>query len=229
LPHGPLAELDSGILGVVGQVPMPLVDLPRRMTVVRLRDGRLVIWSAVSLDDAGMATLESYGRPAFLVVPGEHHRLDAAAWKARYPQLQVVTPPGSREQTAEVVPVDTTAPEFGDSRVQFAAVPGTHDEEASLLVRRPGGTTLVLNDLVGNIRHASGFGGWLLRRMGFAGDDAQIPATTSLTIVKDKAALRAQLLRWAEIADLKRIVVSHGDLIEANPRGVLRELAASLA
>ena len=228
-PHGPLVEIDSGILSVVGDVPMPLLHLPRRMTVVRLRDGRLVIWSAISLDAAGMATLESYGRPAFLVVPSDHHRLDAPAWKARYPELQVVTPAGSREGTEEVLPVDTTAPDFGDARVQFAGVPGTRDEEASLLVRRPGSTTLVLNDVVANVRDAAGWGGWLLRRMGFAGDEPQVPATVSLTIVKDKAALRAQFLTWAEIVDLKRIVVSHGDLIESNPRAVLRELASKLA
>ena len=228
-PHGPLVEIDSGILSVVGDVPMPLLHLPRRMTVVRLRDGRLVIWSAISLDAAGMPTLESYGRPAFLVVPSDHHRLDAPAWKARYPDMQVVTPTGSRENTAKVVPVDTSTPDFGDARVQFAGVPGTRDEEASLLVRRPGSSTLVLNDLVANVRDASGWSGWLLRRLGIAGDEPQVPATVSLLMVKDKAALRAQFLTWAEIVDLKRIVVSHGDLIESNPRAVLRELAGKLA
>ena len=228
-PHGPLEEIDSGILAVVGEGTVPSMDLPRRMTVVRLRDGRLVIWSPVSLDNAGMATLESYGRPAFLVVPSAHHRLGAPAWKMRFPALQVVTPPGSRTSVGDVVSVDSTAPDFGDSQIQFIVVPGTRDEEAALLIRRRGGTTLVLDDLVDNVRHASGFGGWLLRRMGLAGDEPQVPTTVASLVVKDKSALRAQLLRWAEIPDLKRIVVSHGDLIESNPRGVLRELASSLA
>lgn len=229
LPHGPLLEIDEGILAVVGEIAMPLMALPRRMTVVRLRDGGLVIWSAIALDDAGMATLEDYGQPRFLVVPSDHHRLDAAAWKARYPDLVVVTPAGSREKTAEVLAVDSTAPDFADPDVHFETVAGTRDEEAALLIHRLGGTTLVLNDIVGNIRDASGFGGWVLRRMGLAGSEAQIPKTVALLIVRDKQALSTQLVRWAELPGLKRVIVSHGDIIEAEPRHMLRELAQSLA
>jgi hypothetical protein len=87
----------------------------------------------------------------------------------------------------------------------------------------------VLNDLVGNIRGESGFGGWLLRLAGFAGKEAQIPRVVKAVMIDDAAALRAQLLSWAEIDSLKRILVSHGEPIEDNPRQTLRQLAASLA
>jgi hypothetical protein len=228
-PHGDLVPLDDGILAVVGTIRMPLMELPRRMTVVRLGDGRLVVWSAIALAPAAMATLEAAGRPAFLIVPNDHHRLDAAAWKARFPCLEVVAPEGAREKIAEAVPVDTTAPDFRDADVDFLTVPGTRGHEAALVVRRAGGTTLVLNDIVGNIRDEHGIGGWLLRRMGFAGDEAHVPTPVKLMLVKDRADLRGQLARWAEIETLRRVVVSHGDVIEDDPRGVLRELAASLA
>jgi hypothetical protein len=228
LPHGQLAEIDDGIFTVEGRIHMPLMELPRRMTVLRLVGSRLAIWSAIALDATEMARLEALGRPAFLIVPNDHHRLDAKAWKQRYPQLQVVAPEGAREKVAEAVPVDTGSPDFDDGDLQFMAVPGTRDHEAALVVRRAGGTTLVLNDLVGNIRHEHGFGGWLLRLMGFAGDQAQLPLPVKLALVKDKAALRAQLLRWAEIDSLRRIVVSHGALIEDRPQQVLRDLADSL-
>lgn len=227
-PHGKLSRLDDGILTVVGEIGMPLGTFPRRMTLVRLSDGRLVIWSAIALDEKEMATLEAFGRPAFLIVPNDHHRLDAKAWKERYPQLQVIAPKGARAKIEEVVPVDTTKPDFGDPDVQFMTVPGTTDREAALIVGTQNGTTLVLNDLVGNIRYASGLGGWFLRLARFAGNRAQIPRPVRLTMVKDVNALRAQLRRWAELASLKRIVVSHGEPIEANPQQTLRELAGSL-
>ena len=63
LPHGQLSEIDDNILTVVGQLHMPLTALPRRMTVVRLKDGRLVIFSAIALDEDEMVALEQYGRP----------------------------------------------------------------------------------------------------------------------------------------------------------------------
>jgi len=229
LPHGKLTPIDDGMLTVEGRIKMPLMDLPRRMTVVRLHDSRLVVWSAIALDDAAMATFEAFGRPAFLVVPNDHHRLDAKAWKNRYPELKVIAPEGARGRIADVVAVDTTSPDFGDPGVTFVTVPGTRAHEAALVVRRERGTTLVLNDLVGNIRAASGIDGWLLRLAGFAGDDAQIPRVVKMALVKDAADLRAQLLEWAELPGLRRIIVSHGDPIESEPQRTLRDLAASLA
>jgi hypothetical protein len=229
LPHGKFSQIDDGMLTVTGQIRMPLGSFPRRMTVVRLRDSRLVVWSAIALDAKEMATFEAFGRPAFLVVPNDHHRLDAKVWKDRYPKLKVVAPKGSRAKVEKVVPVDTMAPDFGDPNVRFVTVAGTRDREAALVVRTRNGTTLVLNDLVGNIRDASGVSGWLLGLAGFAGTSARIPRVVKRNLVKDANALRAQLLQWAEMETLKRILVAHGEAIEANPRQTLRDLAASLA
>ena len=229
LPHGSLEPVGDRMLTVEGRIRMPLMDLPRRMTVARLRDGRLVVWSAIALDEPAMATLEAFGKPAFLVVPNDHHRLDAKAWKQRYPALVVVAPEGARGKIADVVAVDSTHPDFGDPDVTFVTVPGTKGHEAALVVRSTAGTTLVLNDLVGNIRAASGIDGWLLRAAGFAGDKAQIPRVVKLALVKDAADLRAQLLAWAELPALERILVSHGDPIDTDPRRTLHELAATLA
>ena len=229
LPHGKLSQIDDNILTVVGEISMPLMDLPRRMTVVRLNDSRLVIFSAIALEEDEMAALEAYGRPAYLIVPSDKHRLDAKIWKDRYPQMQVVAPEGAREKVAEMVPVDTTAPRFEDPNVDFITVPGTRDREAALVVRTPNGTTLVLNDVVGNIRDASGFGGWLLHVAGFAGKEAQIPKVVKMAMIKDTNALRDQMLQWAKIDSLKRILVSHGSPIEKNPRETLLDLATSLA
>jgi hypothetical protein len=228
LPHGKLTEVDENILTVVGQLHMPLADLPRRMTVTRLKDGRLVVFSAISLDEDEMASLEQYGRPAFLIVPNDIHRLDAKTWKDRYPAMQVITPEGSRAKVEEVVPVDAVTPKFDDPNVIFITVPGTRRREAALLIHTYTGTTLVLNDLVGNIRGEAGFGGWLLRIAGFAGDEAQIPRVVKMAMVEDKNALRAQILQWADIPSLQRILVSHGSVIAEDPRQTLRELAASL-
>ena len=229
LPHGKLSEIDENILTVTGDIKMPMMSLPRRMTVVRLNGSRLIVFSAIALNEDEMTRLEAYGRPAFLVVPSDKHRLDAKPWKDRYPAMQVVAPEGARAKVEDVVPVDTVAPQFDDPNVQFIAVPGTRGHEAALVVRTPNGTTLVLNDLVGNIRNTSGIGGWLLGLAGFAGKSPRIPRVVKWNLVKDANALRAQLLQWAEMKSLKRILVSHGEPIEANPQQALRDLAGSLA
>ena len=108
LPHGKLTRVDDNLLSVVGQLEMPLGEYPRRMTVVHLNDGRLVIYSAISLNEDEMAALESFGEPAYLIVPNELHRLDAKTWKERYPHIVVVAPSGVREKVSEVVTVEQT-------------------------------------------------------------------------------------------------------------------------
>jgi len=119
-------------------------------------------------------------------------------------------------------------PQFDDPRVQFVAVPGTRGLKATLIAHMRSGTTLVLNDIVGNIRDASRFSGWLLHIVGFAGKEARIPKVMKAGVIKDTNALRAQLLQWSEIESLKRILASHGAPIEDNPRQTLRDLAESL-
>jgi hypothetical protein len=229
LPHGKVSMIDDNILTVTGQIRMPLMKLPRRMTVVRLSGSRLIVFSAIALDDGEMVSLEEFGRPAFLIVPSDKHRLDALTWKKRYPQIQVITPLGSRAKVEKLVPVSTVTPDFDDANVHFVTVPGTRGQESALVVHTSTGTTLVLNDIVGNICNATGVGGWLLRLAGFAGSKAQIPRVVKMAMIDDTNALRAQLLQWAEIESLKCILVSHGSPIEANPRETLRDLARSLA
>lgn len=228
LPHGKLTQVGSNLLTVVGELPMPAGDFPRRMTVVRLADSRLVVFSAIALDEPEMQALEAWGQPSFLIVPNERHRKDAKIWKDRYPAIAVIAPSGARDKAAEVVPVDATRPDFKDPGVRFVTVPGTNDEEAALVVSSGNETTLVVNELIWNVADRPGFGGWLFRLAGFTGDEPKIPTLVAVKSIKDKPALREQLEAWARLPDLKQIIVSHGAIITKDPAGVLKELAASL-
>lgn len=228
LPHGPLVNVADNIITAEGEVHTPVGSIHRRMTIVRLRDGRLIVWSAVSLDEEQMQSIERFGRPAFLIVPNPYHRMDALAWKTRYPMMRVVAPEGARAKVSEIVPVDSTAATFEDPDVNFITVPGTKGQEAALEIVNSNGVTLVLNDIIANIRDAHGFTRWMLMLMGFAGDTPHVPMTIRLMLIANKKALASQLLRWAGIPTLRRIIVSHGDIIAGNPRGVLRELAVEL-
>ncbi len=229
LPHGKLSVIDDNLLTVVGDLHLPIGDFPRRMTVARLRDGRLIIYSAIALDEDEMQSLEQFGVPAFLVIPSDRHRMDAKIWKDRYSGLTVLTPPGAREKVEEIVPVDATDFDFGDASVQLTTVPGTEGHEAALVVHGSSGITLVVNELIWNVDHRPGFGGWLMKVTGITSDAPQIPAIPKLLGFKDQPALRRQLEEWSNLYDLRRIIVSHGDIIENGPAVVLRDLAQQLA
>lgn len=228
LPHGKLERLDDNLLTVQGTLSMPFGEVKRRMTVVRLASGKLVIYSAMALDEAEMSVLEAFGTPAHLVVPNALHRLDVKAWKSRYPTIEVITPPAARTKVERLVPVDRTDADFGDPSVRYVVIRGTGDRDSALEVHGPGGTTLVLNDLVFNQHKQPGFGGWLMEKLGATGDRPHIPGFVKLREVVDADALRAELERWARLPNLRRILVSHGSIIANDPPGVLRQIAREL-
>lgn len=229
LPHGKVSSLDDNLLTVVGDLPMPFGDFPRRMTVVRLQDARLVIFSAIALDEHEMQALEAFGAPSFLIVPSDIHRMDARIWKERYPALRVIAPEGAREKAEEVVHVNATQADFNDPRVRYETVAGMEGHEAALVVETSSGTTLIVNDLIWNVGHRPGLGGVLYRVFGLTGPEPQIASVVRLRKIKDKPALRAQVEVWSRLSGLNRIIVSHGDVVERDPSAVLRDLAHTLA
>jgi hypothetical protein len=220
MPHGPLTQLADNLYTVTGQLKMPLGETSRRMTVVKLANGTLAIYSAIALDDAQMQRLEALGTPSVLVVPSGIHRLDARPWKDRYPELVVVAPAGARDKVGEVVGIDRTSVDLGDPRVRVFAVPGTDERELAMVVDK----TLVLNDLIFNLPRYKGVLGWGLRLLGFGPGRPTIPKLVAMNLVADEPAMKAQLRRWAN-EGFERILVAHGAQID-NPRQTLLALAA---
>ena len=226
--HGSVREIDEGILTVPGTITMPLGNFPRRMSVVRLAGGGTVIYSAIALQEADMGRIEALGPPTFMVVPGSHHRLDARIWKHRYPALTVVAPPGARQDVEEVVSVDATSDVFDDPDVRFIVVDGTGQREAALMVTRSGDRTLITNDVIAHVAHPEGLGAKVMARlMGFGVKHPQVPSVVQRMVVEDKRALAAQFREWSTDEHLRRIIVSHGDVIH-EPQEALVALAEAL-
>lgn len=229
LPHEPIEKIDEGLLTVAGDIPMPLGNFPRRMTVIGLGGQRTAIWSAIALDTAEMARIEGLGAPSFLIVPNRAHRLDAKIWKARYPSIKILAPPSARSAVEEVVPVDATDDIIGDPDLAFMTVAGAKEDEFALTVRRASGVTLIVNDVIGHVRHPHGLGANIMARlMGFGVSGPRVPRVVKRMMIDDQAALARQLRDWAAIPDLKRVIVSHGDPIEDNPAVALNAVADSL-
>jgi hypothetical protein len=230
LPHGKLAVLEDNLLSVTGLLRMPpMGDVERRMTVIRLTDGRLVVYSAIALHEEEMRALEDFGTPAYLIVPSDIHRMDASAWKQRYQAMRVVAPAGARAKVEEIVPVDATDVDFGDPAVRFLTVPGTGDREAALVVETKSGTTLIVSDIIFNLANRPGLSGWLFKTIGMTADEPHLPPLIRMRRVDDKDAVRAELQRWSRLPNLNRVIVSHGSIIAADPARVLGRIADELA
>lgn len=227
LPHASIAKLEDNLWCVEGE--MPGFAPSRRMTVVRLSDGRLVIYSPIALEQAAMTELEGFGSVALIVAPNGFHRLDVPAFAERYPDARVLCPAASRARVAEVSRVDGDVTELaGDSGLSVVPLADNKLGEFALGVTHgDGGVTLVLNDAVFNLPHRPGLPGLLMRLIGSSGG----PKVTRIgrwLMVRDPKAFADALRALATTEGLRRVVVSHGDLIEADPAGVLRAVANEL-
>jgi hypothetical protein len=227
LPHGPLKRLDENLYSIEGDVP-GIPGLRRRMVVVRRSDGGLLFFNAVPVDEEALAQLRALGRPAQLVIPQQLHMIDAHAFRERL-GVRVYAPASARARIAERVAVDGAFGELpADPAVSLVTVAGFKTGEGLAVVRSEGRVSLVVADVVLNVPNAPGPRGLLFRLLGFTGDRPKLPALVRLRVLRDPAALRAQLEELAQTPGLTRIVPSHGAVVDRDPAGVLRAIAASL-
>lgn len=209
LAHEPIEKLSDNLWFVRGTVPG--MSLRRIMVVARLKDGGLVIHNGIALEPTAQAELEAWGTPQVLVVPNGYHRLDAHAYKQRYPALRVLAPRGGRAKVEEVVPVDGDygEPGFADESVRFEALQGVAEQEGAMLVRSSDGTTVVLNDAMFNMDRPKDLLGNVITAVLGSAPGPRVSRLAKLALVKDKKALRADFERYAAIEDLVRVIVAH--------------------
>jgi hypothetical protein len=227
LPHGPLERLEENLHVVDGWVP-GIQGLRRRMAVVRRSDGGLLFFNAVPVDEPTLDRIRALGRPEILVVPQHLHMMDAHAFRDRL-GVKVFAPAAGRALVEERVRVDGTFEDIPtDPAVEVRTVAGYRTGEGFLVVRSGPRTSLVVADVVLNVPDGPGLNGLLFRLLGMTGPEPRLPLLVRLRALGDKGALRVQLGALAQLPGLARIVTSHGAIVDRDPAGALRRIAASL-
>lgn len=186
------------------------MSLRRVMSAIRLEDGSLALHSAIAMEPKAQAELEAWGEPAYLIVPNPVHRLDAPAYKRRYPKLRVFAPRGARDQVSKVVPVDGVYEDFPHSTtLRLEPLAGVAEAEGVLFVRSSDGTSVVLNDAMFNMDHKKDVLGFLITNLLGSAPGPRVSRLAKLVFIKDKLALRQDFERFAQIPDLVRVIVAH--------------------
>lgn len=221
-PHGDFIEVAPGLWQLRGSLPFPL---PRYMTVWRLQDGGLLIYSAVALDEAGMQKLEALGKPTVLVVPHSLHLMDAAFYKARYPGIKVIAPEAAKKRLDPSCPVDES-PAEGLKRLGLRGevVPGNKCDEVMLDLDLPNGErALVFTDLLayGEPKNL------MMRLMGPPGGKG-IARIVRFRQIADKAATRTFLERMAKEQKISKILLAHAKPWEGSSAELFLAAAAQL-
>ena len=219
-PHGSLNQVATNAWQVEGSQSFPL---KRNMTVYRLADGRLVLYSVVALDDAGMAALEALGRPWLMIVPGSH-TLDARFYKERYPHL-LVAHEGELPPNLAGLAVDGTPEELlAGTGVEITHAAGMKRQELALLLPGDSGKALVTCDILGrNGPRQPGIRGRILEILGPPGAFFGVARIVKLRQVHDKSALRGWIAALAARGDITAVLGSHGPPLTSDVGAALRQ------
>ena len=222
-PHGPLEKLADNLWYVQGTLPhMPI---GRAMTVIKKSTGALVLHSPIALDDEGMRALETLGEIDTLLIPNGWHRIDLARYAKRFPQAAIYAPNGAVAKVEEIVKLSGTYDTFPrDPAIELETLRGVGEAEGVVKVSSHDGATLIFNDCIFNLEHFPGIFGTVYRFLGSTGGP-KVTRIFRMMAAKSKNELYAHLAELSSHPSLKRIVVSHGKLIDEKASDVLREIA----
>ena len=219
-PHDPIEKLTDNLWRVSGR----LGDIQRQMLLAKRKDGGVVIYNAVALDEPQMKELDAWGEPALLVVPNGYHRVDAAIWKARYPKLKVIAPPKGAKRIGKIVPVDhVTEDAPKDDSVKLFSMDGCAFETC-MEVRSGDDVALAFCDTILNVPKRRGMIGFMLSPTGMV----STPRLMRWMAIKDKRAFGAHLEQLASLPGLTRVLFGHGAPVTEHAPAALRKVAAQL-
>jgi hypothetical protein len=224
-PYRPIRRIEQNLWTVDGDIHVPGGVIPRKMTLMKCPDGRIAIHSPICLHDDDMAAIESWGEPAFCIVPNGYHRLDAPAFKNRYRLLRVVCPDAVRARVGRVVAVDGDYSMLA-SGLEWRPLAMTSGE-AVFVSRADGRTTLIFGDALFNVPRLAGTLGFVLNLIGSIGGPRVTPLT-KLIVVSERKLLASQLRELATMPGLTRLIPGHGENIEGEPAVILGRVADNI-
>ncbi len=226
MPAGQLRSVADGLWVVERPFRVVGVWLGTRMTVVRLPDDRLLVYSPVELDADLRAGIDALGQVAYVVAPNKVHHLFVGDYVKAYPEAKLLGAPGLADKRKDLRfdgELGGAAPgEWGGvlEANLFEGAPLMNEVD---LLHKPTGTLLV-TDLAFNV---AGSPHWwtrqYLKMMGAWGGFGQSKMVR--WCVRDRALARAsvdRLLAW----DFDRVIVTHGDVLDAGGKAELARVCA---
>lgn len=201
----------------------------RRMTVIRLRSGALVIHSAIQLQPRELQWLASLGPVQYIVAPNIFHYSDAGWMKQQFPGARLFIP------IKRAPHFEKLGLEFFDSAADLSKLnmpdldcfpfQGTSLQEIVFL-HKPS-RTLILCDLAFNMASVfTGLEKWIMNwnKVGGRFGPSRL---TRLLFTKDLNRVQASYARVLEW-DFDRVIVNHGEILETGGKELLRSSAAEI-
>jgi hypothetical protein len=209
-------------------VPFFGFPYPTRMTVVRLCDRSLWVWSPIQLTQQLKAALNQQGPVRHLVSPNKIHHLYLGEWVQTWPGAKLYASPGLARRRRDL----SFDAELGDTPdlawnadIDQVIVHGSFIMDEAVFFHR-GSRTAIVADLVQRFNRAT-LKGWrriMMSLGGLVGANGSTPRDWRLSFWDRAAArkARSKILDW----NPERVIIAHGEWIRENGREVLERALA---
>ncbi|MEL7068032.1 MAG: DUF4336 domain-containing protein [Cyanobacteria bacterium J06581_3] len=206
------------------------LKITTRMTVVKLSNQALVVFSPITLNDALQQQLDHTGPVTHIVAPNLYHYFYLAGCKACYPIATCWAPPGLAAGHPDL-PIDLELhpgdrSPWADIEMLFfdgfkTLGAGGFESLNEWVFFHSASRTLILTDTAFHFDESSSLGVRLAARMSGIYNKLS-PSKLEQVATKDKEKVRAavsQVLCW----DFDRVVMAHGSIIETGGKVAFRE------
>lgn len=217
----PLTRFADDVWLATGPVRILGMPLTATMTVLRLGDGSLLLYSPIALTPERRTAIEALGPVAHLYAPNLFHHFWVGEWAAAFPSARLHAPAGLEKKRPDLridrVHGSTPEPDFAGI-VDEVRIEGFRLAE-SVLVHRPA-RTLAVADLVHNIGRPPGL--WTKLYAGTMGFYGRVAVSRMIRWIAypDHAAARRSVDQVLALP-FDRIVVGHGDPVTDGGREAL--------
>jgi hypothetical protein len=200
------------------------MEIGGRTTVIRLIDGALFVHSPSRLDSNLHADLEAKGPVRFVVAPNRFHHIFIADYQRAFPQAEFYCAPGLQTKRPDLKFTATLTEEAPPGwRGQLEQLVFTSFSPLNEVVFfHRASRTVIFTDLVFNITRADSRLTKIMLTLdgGFGGP--AVPRSFRMLLKWRREETRALIDRILQ-RDFDRVVVTHGDVIETDGKGILRE------
>ena len=197
-------------------------DVGRRVTVVRLWSGELVIHSTGPFSADDIVAINALGKPAWLVEATNVHDTFAREGSTAFPLARYFAPPGFEKFSGIPTESLATPPRDWGGELEVLPLGGVPRVHEHAFFHRPS-RTLIVADVLFNV--GSEMSAWtrlLLRLVAGLKGGPGVSRIFRKLAIRDPAALRASLRKVLEW-DFDRVIVAHGNVIETDGRRALTQ------
>ena len=193
------------------------VDLGTKMTVVRLADKKLLIYSPIKINDSLRQQLSVLGDPAYIVVPSILHNLHAEQWHSAFPHSTVYCAQGAR------VSIKGKSLKPGESypwedQLITIFIDGMPKVNEWVFIHKQSKTLMVCDLLFNVLEPQNLWARQLLKLYGIYNRSAITPLYKLM--IKDRKSFDQSLSKLKN-CDFNKIIIAHGDNIDSEGYEVL--------